>query len=111
MAFVRPDSQGLDTFYDVARIRSRYSWLGASPLNRSQPTKYNGRPVFSSMGGQSLGAGRAVGGAGGSVALDCGVCAICGNEANSVGAGMAQRESRYFPKSVSECWRARRSAA
>jgi hypothetical protein len=49
-------SLDLDTFYDVARIRGGHSWSRASPPNRSQPTKYNGRPVFwSSAGGWGRG--------------------------------------------------------
>ena len=54
----------------------------------SQPTKNAGRPVFSSIGGQSEGEEGAVGEPGSSPSADW-----C-NEANSPGAGLAQRKSR-----------------
>src|ERR1035441_10368656 len=73
------------------------SW-SASELQRAAGFFVHGRPVLGSSAGGW--------GWGGSVAWDCGVCAACGKEANSVGAGKAQRESRYFPKSVSEIGRA-----
>src|ERR1035437_2084299 len=89
---------------------------GLGPMDRGdievrQPTKYCGRPVFSSIGGQLLGDLAAARGVDGSGSADC---LSCGNEANSSGTSLAQRMLRYLSKALSSAepsWpRVRRNA-